>query len=569
MGTSPTPCGVYVKWILLLLELNAQGLFMNTFQNIPEWMKIKGYLHLSPSLQIGDDWYKYKLQIENKEFISKYAFYPLIHTFIKERKYKKSDPHKHTINKRSHKHINSKTGITEKSTKLRPLHYASHYDALVYGYYAHLLNKEYEEKLKLSPKLYDSVTAYRKLKIDTFSDKGKSTIHFAKEVFDEVKQRTINNQKTAVLTFDIKGFFSSLDHNILKQKWSFIINETKLPGDHFNVFKSCTNFRYILKDDLRKRQNKSGKKTGFDERKLAKIRREKGFKCFFESNEDFRNHIKTGKLRIYKNPFTAENSTGKKHTIGIPQGLPISAVLANIYLYDFDKAIIQNLIEKNNGYYRRYSDDIIIICNEDEIQYTKTYIEDLIKESNLEISTAKTEIFIFENRIFNKLNQERLTSIKINSDGTQSINSPLIYLGFEFRGYNVVIKSTNLAKFYRRLISIIKRRAKRALKGLEKNPNQKKAIYLNQIKKLYNRPLREIDSENSDLKQKERNKTSLVLNERGEYSMISKKVISKKKNSNYMGYIKRCSEIFKEKYFINQVRKSKHIVYCAIKKHLE
>jgi hypothetical protein len=50
-----------------------------------------------------------------------------------------------------------------------------------------------------------------------------------------------------------------------------------------------------------------------------------------------------------------------------------------------------------------------------------------------------------------------------------------------------------------------------------------------EIKKLYNRPLREIDSENSDLKQKERNKTSLILNERGEYSMISKKVISKKK----------------------------------------
>ena len=542
---------------------------MNTSQNIPEWMKTKGYLHLSPSLQIGTDWYKYKLQIENKEFISKYAFYPLIHAFIKERKYKKSDPSKHTIHRRSHKHVNSKTKITEKSSKLRPLHYASHYDALIYGYYAYLLNKKYEEKLILSPKLFDSVTAYRKLKIDQLSDKGKSTIHFAKEVFDEVKQRTSNNKKIAVLTFDIKGFFSSLDHDILKQKWSFIINEPKLPNDHYNVFKSCTNFSYVLKDDLRKRKNKSGKKSGFEEDKLARIRREKGYKCFFESNEDFRNHIKNGKLRIYKNPFRKEDSIGKKQIIGIPQGLPISAVLANIYLYDFDKAIIQNLVEEKNGYYRRYSDDIVIICNIEDIQTTKTYIEDLIKESSLEISTAKTEIFIFENRIFNKLNQERLTSIKINNDGTQSVNSPLIYLGFEFRGYNVVIKSTNLAKFYRRLISIIKRRAKRALKGIDKNPYQKKAIYLNQIKKLYNRPLREIDSENKDLKQKERNKTSLVLNDKGEYSMISKKIVCKKKNSNYMGYIKRCSEIFKEKHFINQVRKRKHIVYCAIKKHLE
>lgn len=542
---------------------------MDRFENIPEWIKTKGYLHLSPNLRIGDNWRKYKSQIENEEFISKYAFYPLIHAFIKERKYKKSDPKKHSTNGRAHKHIHSETGLTEQTAKLRPLHYASHFDALIYGYYANLLNIKYEEKLAQLPELFNCVTAYRKLKIDKFSDKGKSTIHFAKEVFDEIKIRTINNQKNAVLTFDIKGFFSSLDHQILKEKWTFIIDEIRLPNDHYNVFKSCTNFSYILKNDLRKINKKSGRKSEFDESKLAKIRREKGFKCFFESNEDFRNHIKQGKLRVFKNPFRKIELKGNKQMIGIPQGLPISAVLANIYLYDFDKAIIQNLVKRNNSYYRRYSDDIVVICKVEEIESTKTYIENLIKESKVEISSAKTETFIFDNIKFNNSEETRLTSIKINNDGSQSINCPLIYLGFEFRGYNVAIKSTNLAKFYRRLINIVKRRAKRALKGIDKDPYQKKAIYINQIKKLYNTPLREIDTESNDLKQKERNKSTLELNERGEFSIITKKVNSKRKNSNYMGYIKRCSEIFKVNHFEKQLRKRKHIVYSAIKKHLK
>lgn len=542
---------------------------MMKFDKIPDWLKTKGYLHLSPSLKIGENWHIYKKQIESEEFISKYAFYPLIHSFIKERKYKKADVAKHTKFGRGHKHKSLETGITEQTSKLRPLHYASHYDALIYGYYANKLNEKYEEKLSAIPELFDCVTAYRKLKIDNNSDKGKSTIHFAKEVFDQVKIRTQNQEKIAVLTFDIKGFFSSLNHQILKNKWALMIDKSSLPHDHYNVFKSCTNFSYILKDDLRKINKKSGRKSEFDEKKLAKIRREKGYKCFFESNEDFRNHIRQGKLRVYKNPFRSVNADNTKQMIGIPQGLPISAVLANIYLYDFDKSIIEDLVKGKNAYYRRYSDDIVLICKVDEIESTKKYIENLIKESKLQISTAKTETFIFDTIKFNNSEQKRLTSTKINNDGTISVNSPLIYLGFEFRGFNVLIKSTNLAKFYRRLISVVKRRAKRAINGINKSPHQKKAVYINQIKKLYNNPLREIDSERNDLNQKLRTKTTLVLNVKGEYSIISSTVKSKKKNSNYMGYIKRCSEIFEINSFEKQLRKRKHIVFTAIKKHLK
>ena len=71
----------------------------------------------------------------------------------------------------------------------------------------------------------------------------------------------------------------------------------------------------------------------------------------------------------------------------------------------------------------------------------------------------------------------------------KNINSQLFYLGFEFRGYNTLIKSTNIAKYYRRIIEIIKRRSKRAIKLSSNNPNIPRAVYVNQIKKLYNSPL--------------------------------------------------------------------------------
>lgn len=75
--------------------------------------------------------------------------------------------------------------------------------------------------------------------------------------------------------------------------------------------------------------------------------------------------------------------------------------------------IIENIVLKENGFYRRYSDDIILICNVNTLEKNKDYIENLIKESNLEISTEKTEKFIFKNTEYNLSNEKRLTSFKI------------------------------------------------------------------------------------------------------------------------------------------------------------
>jgi len=174
-------------------------------------------------------------------------------------------------------------------------------DSLIYGYYAEILQKKYEAILALDENLSNCITAYRRIPLG--DDKNKSTIHFAKDVFDEVRFRTIQDDKCAVLAFDIKSFFSSLDHNLLYKEWSELIGETKLPRDHLNVFKSATNFSFIYKDDLRKYRVKKGRRAGFDEKKLATIRNSIGKFSLFESVTEFRECISSGKIRVYKNPF--------------------------------------------------------------------------------------------------------------------------------------------------------------------------------------------------------------------------------------------------------------------------
>lgn len=94
-----------------------------------------------------------------------------------------------------------------------------------------------------------------------------------------------------------------------------------------------------------------------------------------------------------------------------------------------------------------------------------------------------------------------------------------------------------------------------------------KAIFKNQVKKLYKRPLRQLDNEHNEIKQVFRKKTFLVKNEKGEFDLISKKV-DIKKQSNYFSYLNRCVKIFDSKLFILQHRKKKHILNSAIKKYL-
>lgn len=536
----------------------------------PSWLKPKGYLHLTRNINISKHHNEINAKLKNKNFIAKYAFYPLIHTAIKERKYKKIDIQKHSIVNskiRAHKHKDKLTGEIKKTIKSRPLHYSTHFDAIIYGYYAHLLQSKYEERISKITNLSECITAYRKIKInpnleDNIKGNGKSTIHFAKEIFSEISKRSLY-EDVSVLAFDIKSFFSSLDHQKLKEIWEDIMEfktgMDKFP-DHQNVFKATTKFNYVLLDDLRLKKNK-GKKAGYDEKKLAHIRKTKGFKSFFESNKDFRESIKSKQLRVFANPFKKKGS-GK--TIGIPQGLPISAVLANMYLLNFDISILNELVNNHKCYYRRYSDDIIIVCNSEKVDLVEKFITQNMTFSEVQISKDKTEKFDFRFIEYNKLGEKRLTSLK-HTNLEEKKEAPLVYLGFEYRGYNILVKSANIAKFYRRIIKIVKRRANRSKKVLARNPIRKNVIFINQIKKIY-RLQPKNKSDNS-----KRSRKLLVQNNKGEFYFKEKiSTKPKKNNSNYFSYLKRASKIMDNGTIIKkQLRKSKHILWTSIKKHFK
>lgn len=529
------------------------------FKERPAWLKGRGYLHITPKIDILKKYIEIFSKVEDEAFVGRHGFFPLIHSVIKERKFKKHPKGK------SRGHSYKEKGKFKKTAKLRPLHYATHIDSMIFGYYAELLLNLYEKELEKYPGLPDCVTAYRKIGLENFDDceeshdeeseyqelVGKSTIHFAQEAFEEIKKRATDG--CVVLMFDIKSFFSELNHNKLKEAWCDLLEVQRLNAAYFNVFKAATEFRYILKDDLRIKQSSRGRRNGFDERKLASIRRNHGREAFFESVEDFRNVLKNKELTVFKHPFMKNNIP-----VGIPQGLPISAVLANLYLLEFDKAVLKNIVDSFGGFYRRYSDDILVICKPEQADDTENFILAEILKSHVKISTEKTETYLFKYFQVSP-RKNKLTSILL-SKNSSAIGKPLTYLGFEFYGDKTLIKSANLAKFYRRMISTVKKKANRAI-NISKHTSSGPAIFRSGLKKTYS--ILKLDTEQQFTKRKK-----LVRNSYGQYSMEFEE-IKRRSGTNYFSYATRASKIMKEPAIKNQIRNHKRIFNSAITRHLK
>ncbi len=522
----------------------------------PTWLKNRGYLHITTQIDVNVDTRKLLSKIHSPSYIAHYAFFPLIHASIDERRYKvnpESSVSDYRKKKKCHSYQDTK-GDYQKHIKSRPLHYATHMDALIFGYYAQLLQDNYEKELAKDDELSKCVLAYRRIKIsDDVDSKHKSTIHFAKEVFEEIKKRC-QDEDCMVLAFDIKSFFSSLNHKRLKNAWAKLINEDLLPKDHYNVFKATTRFSYIMLDDLRIRRSVGGRKAPFDEKNLAKIRNKHGINAFFASPEEFRHKIKNNEIKLHRFPFRKGEDT---LPTGIPQGLPLSAILANLYLLEFDKLVLQKITRELGGYYRRYSDDIVVVCKKENVDEIERFVTESIKDSLVKISPEKTEKFLFTQRSFGN-QSPRLTAVKLTND-TCIMEAPFIYLGFAFNGSQTLIKSTNLAKFYRRMISTVKRKSRLALKIAEEE-GSKPVVFRKRLYKLYM-------TSNLNKTIVKRRYKKLKMNDVGEYRIES---VEKEQDfrSNYLSYMNRASTIMDETAIKNQIRKHRNIFNQAFLKHL-
>lgn len=336
---------------------------------------------------------------------------------------------------RQHWNKFAKKGTKGKS-KDRPIRYAARGDAYIYSRYRELLSEPYESLLQ-NNHLSDSILAYRRIPAAAPETGGKCNIHFARDAFGITKQ--LGN--CFVLCLDISSFFEHIDHSHLKKNWCRLLSKTKLPDDHFNVFKNITAYSVVDKIKLYERLGHIGPKTktprGTPIRGYLTPRNKMPMRLC--DGAEFRRRIAGGdgsKSLLEKN----------YKQYGIPQGSPISDLLANIYLFDFDKTV-RDQCTLRSGCYFRYSDDIFIVCPgaASEGLTLMRSIQDLIQKygRKLEIKAEKSSVFVLTQNHNGTQTCELI-------HGTQGRNG-IEYLGFRYDGRHVFVRDGTLSNLQRKV----------------------------------------------------------------------------------------------------------------------
>lgn len=329
--------------------------------------------------------------------------------------------------------------------KSRPIRYGARRDAYIFTRYRHILAQAYEEALAANG-LSQNVLAYRR--IPTADGRGgKCNIHFAKDAFEAVERL----QNCAAIAIDISSFFESLDHEMLKTAWQGLLGVSRLPDDHFAVFRAITSYSFVDRQAVYERLGHYGPKRKSKDGKdiMGYLTPYKDVPKQLCTGKQFREKISGGPLgSIVKKNF-------KKH--GIPQGSPMSDVLANIYMMNFDLQL-KAAVEAAGGVYFRYSDDVFIVVPGGEI------------EAHVWIANCQAAIANFGAKL--KIKEEKAVAHVFTKDpngglfcdrvhGTQGGNG-LEYLGFRFDGKRVYLRDATLSNLYRKVAMAARRDANQA-----------------------------------------------------------------------------------------------------------
>ena len=318
--------------------------------------------------------------------------------------------------------------------KIRSLMYAGHLDSFIYKYYSDLLNYFYNLWM-IDNKLNEFSVAYRTNK------KHQSSINFAAEAISFLSKM----DKAFIIVGDFEKFFDTLDHRLLKVRLQRVLNTEQLSNDWYNIYKSLTKFAYIEKETLENTDHPLVLKKS---------------NSYFNSIKDFRKYKKKNKCKLNRESY------------GIPQGNALSGVLANVYAMDFDKEM-GRIAGQYEGFYRRYSDDFILILDIGLLQkdYGNLFVDkiqnivhELADQNKITLQKEKNEVRLYEKRV--------VTDISSNQ-------THLDYLGFVFDGENVKLREKSIYKFYREARHLIsKSKIVQKRKSLSKLPNRHKIYSL-------------------------------------------------------------------------------------------
>lgn len=379
-------------------------------------------------------------KLEDPELLVKHSFYPFIR---KDKKFR----------------LFQKKGVGQ---KVRPIMYASHADACIYSFYAYMLKQQYESSIK-DTGLDQSVIAYRKMPRVDSPDRGKSNIDLAKDVFELTKKY----KSCAVLCLDVEKFFDRMDHRLIKEKWCELLGESKLPSGHYMVFKNITNFRYVFLHEALTRLGYGKLRDGKFIYKPNK--KKKGPLC--------EPAVFNKKIGPKKGSIIHKNRSGA----GIPQGSPISDVLANMYLASFDTAVLDFLSQQPDCHYRRYSDDIIIICPVDVVQEVYDCTIKKIKDERLTIKTKKCEVLSLDS---SKKTVKDITAEISKNTSVDTHRQSFQFLGFEMDTKDMHLRSGTVAAHYRKAKRRAQKRtsAKTSLRRLPKRNRHWQYLLMSQDK---------------------------------------------------------------------------------------
>lgn len=363
--------------------------------------------------------------VTNPRSVAKHKFRPLLKYDIKWRRapVPSIDP------------VSGNKTLIKREPKVRSIRYACHKDTIVYKYYRNILSKLYENELA-EHNLVSNILAYRKIPINCLANSShdnspkspnKSNINFADDAF----QRIAKMGRCCVIAVDISKFFDNIDHHLLKRRWCELMGQPRLPADHYAVYKSITDFRWVECDH-------AIEALGYDNKySFYKNSMKDALPEQLCKPSEFREKIIDQKL--------VEKWDKDR---GIPQGVPISDILANLVLLQFDKAL-KLFVENRSGAYYRYSDDILVILPSDgrAVRGLLTSIERELAgiDQNLKISKDKTEIVCFSPDNPKYRCYQLKPTLKPNRKKRVAFDRGITYLGFRYDGKFVYIRESTIA----------------------------------------------------------------------------------------------------------------------------
>lgn len=333
-------------------------------------------------------------------------------------------------------------------SKTRPIRYASRRDSYIFSHYREILSPLYEAALK-KRNLERSILAYRRITSESGRG-GKCNIHFANDAFRQIRAFS----ECYVFALDINQFFETLDHNHIKKMWGFLIGESRagigkkiLPEDHYQVFKAVTQYSYIdVKAAYRELGIIGERQIPDGKRKLGYLVSRKNIPLQLCTPLEFREKLRK-LIESNHNQF------------GIPQGAPISDLLANLYMLHFDERM-RSLADSMGGIYLRYSDDILIILPRltRRVDEFLALVDETLRENapGLTIKARKTQIYHFSR---SPGSNDQVSTALHKSKAADGLE----YLGFRYDGKQILLRNSSIAGIKRKITGSANAMARRHL----------------------------------------------------------------------------------------------------------